>query len=45
MGAGVDGILRDASIPISIPIVRMVDEGLGDAMTEYIVLNTLVCSI
>ncbi len=41
MGAGVDHILRDRSIPESIPIVRIVDEKLTFSMTNYVVLGVL----
>ncbi|WP_057937734.1 2-hydroxyacid dehydrogenase [Algoriphagus resistens] len=41
MGAGVDHILRDKSIPASIPIVRIVDEKLTFSMTNYVVMAVL----
>ncbi|WP_339876730.1 glyoxylate/hydroxypyruvate reductase A [uncultured Algoriphagus sp.] len=41
MGAGVDHILRDKSIPSSIPIVRIVDEKLTFSMTNYVVMAVL----
>lgn len=41
MGAGVDHILRDKSIPPDIPIVRIVDEKLTFSMTNYVVLAVL----
>ncbi|MCE7054557.1 glyoxylate/hydroxypyruvate reductase A [Algoriphagus sp. AGSA1] len=41
MGAGVDHILRDKSIPESIPIVRIVDEKLTFSMTNYVVMGVL----
>lgn len=41
MGAGVDHILRDKSIPSSIPIVRIVDDKLTFSMTNYVVMAVL----
>ncbi|MEB2779147.1 2-hydroxyacid dehydrogenase [Algoriphagus persicinus] len=41
MGAGVDHILRDNSIPPAIPIVRIVDEKLTYSMTNYVVMAVL----
>lgn len=41
MGAGCDGHLHDATLPPAVPLVRMVDECLGEGMTEYIVMHTL----
>ncbi|WP_425638380.1 2-hydroxyacid dehydrogenase [Algoriphagus yeomjeoni] len=41
MGAGVDHILRDKSIPTDIPIVRIVDDKLTFSMTNYVVMAVL----
>ncbi|REG90330.1 2-hydroxyacid dehydrogenase [Algoriphagus antarcticus] len=41
MGAGVDHILKDKTIPSSIPIVRIVDEKLTFSMTNYVVMAVL----
>ncbi|WPR76668.1 glyoxylate/hydroxypyruvate reductase A [Algoriphagus sp. NG3] len=41
MGAGVDHILRDKTIPDSLPIVRIVDEKLTFSMTNYVVMGVL----
>lgn len=41
MGAGVDHILKDESIPSHIPIVRIVDEKLTFSMTNYVVMAVL----
>ncbi|MDR7131882.1 glyoxylate/hydroxypyruvate reductase A [Algoriphagus sp. 4150] len=41
MGAGVDHILRDKSIPSSMPIVRIVDEKLTFSMTNYVIMAVL----
>ncbi len=32
--AGVDGLLADASLPISVPLARMVDPGMNEAMAQ-----------
>jgi len=41
MGAGVDHILSDPEIPITLPITRIVDPGLTVPMTNYVVMATL----
>ncbi len=41
MGAGVDHILSDNSIPSHIPIVRIVDEKLTFSMTNYALMGIL----
>jgi glyoxylate/hydroxypyruvate reductase len=41
LGAGVDHILCDPQLPQGIPIVRLVDPYLTDAMSEYVVLQVL----
>jgi glyoxylate/hydroxypyruvate reductase A len=41
LGAGVDHILRDPHLPRGLPIVRLVDPYMTDAMSEYIVLQVL----
>ncbi len=41
MGAGVDHILKDKSVPKEIPIVRIVDEKLTFSMTNYVVMGAL----
>jgi glyoxylate/hydroxypyruvate reductase len=41
LGAGVDHLLRDASLP-DVPIVRIVDPDLTMRMTEYVVLHVLL---
>ncbi|MFN0317333.1 MAG: 2-hydroxyacid dehydrogenase [Burkholderiales bacterium] len=35
LGAGVDALLQDKSLPRHVPILRLVDAGLKDQMTEY----------
>lgn len=40
-GAGVDGILADASYPRQVPLARVVDAGLANGMAEYVVLHVL----
>jgi glyoxylate/hydroxypyruvate reductase A len=41
LGAGVDHILCDPDLPPRVPIVRLVDPYLTDAMSEYVVLQVL----
>lgn len=41
MGAGVDHILRDKSVPENIPVVRIVDEKLTFSMTNYVIMGVL----
>jgi glyoxylate/hydroxypyruvate reductase A len=41
LGAGVDALLRDATLPRRIPLVRMVDVSLTDGMVEYVVWQVL----
>ena len=41
LGAGVDHILCDPRLPQSVPIVRLVDPYLTDAMGEYVALQVL----
>ncbi len=42
LGAGVDAILKDPTLPDNIPIVRVNDPDLTGRMTEYIVLHVLM---
>jgi len=37
LGAGVDALLKDATLPRTVPIVRLVDPRLASGMMEYIV--------
>lgn len=41
MGAGVDNVLLDASLPAHIPLVRMVDPSLVAGMVEFVVMQVL----
>lgn len=41
MGAGVDGIVADPTYPHHIPLQRVVDDTLAQAMSEYVVLSVL----
>lgn len=41
MGAGVDHILSDTSIPSLLPITRIVDERLTFSMTNYVIMGVL----
>jgi len=40
LGAGVDGVLNDPELP-DLPLVRMVEPGLTEGMTEFVVLQVL----
>ncbi len=42
LGAGVDAILKDPTLPVSIPLVRVNVDDLTSRMTEYIVLHVLL---
>ncbi|HLA02398.1 MAG TPA: glyoxylate/hydroxypyruvate reductase A, partial [Aestuariivirga sp.] len=42
LGAGVDAILKDPTLPANIPIVRVNDDDLTKRMTEYVVLHVLL---
>lgn len=41
LGAGVDHLFGDPQLPRSVPIVRLVDPHMTDAMSEYVVLQVL----
>ena len=41
LGAGVDHILCDPHLPAGVPIVRLVDPYLTEAMSEYVILQVL----
>jgi glyoxylate/hydroxypyruvate reductase A len=41
LGAGVDKLLTDKTLPYHLPIVRLVDPGLTSGMTEYVLMHTL----
>jgi glyoxylate/hydroxypyruvate reductase A len=41
LGAGIDHLLRDPALPIGVPIVRLIDPYMTDAMSEYIALQVL----
>ena len=41
LGAGIDHILEDPTLPSGVPIARLVDPYLTDAMSEYVALNVL----
>ena len=40
-GAGVDRLLANPDLPPDIPIIRMVEPGLTQGMTEYVLWQTL----
>jgi glyoxylate/hydroxypyruvate reductase len=42
LGAGVDAILGDPTLPLGIPIVRVNDDDLTNRMSEYIVQHVLM---
>src|ERR1700693_5670190 len=41
LGAGADHLLRDPALPRQVPIMRLVDPYMTDAMSEYVVLQVL----
>lgn len=41
LGAGVDHLLRDPGLPRTVPVVRLVDPYLADAMSEFVALSVL----
>lgn len=41
LGAGIDHLLRDPDLPRRVPIVRLVDPYMTDAMSEYVALSVL----
>jgi len=41
LGAGVDHLLRDPLLPKAVPIVRLVDPYMTQAMSEYVALSVL----
>ena len=42
LGAGVDAVLADASLPPHVPLVRVVNADLTGRMTEYVTLHVLL---
>jgi glyoxylate/hydroxypyruvate reductase A len=41
IGAGVEHLLNDATVPVGIPLVRLVDDDLKQSMAEYVMLGIL----
>lgn len=41
LGAGVDALLDDPTLPRAVPLVRMVDRGLTEGMTEWVCAHAL----
>src|SRR5579863_2158888 len=41
LGAGVDHLLRDPALPTAVPIIRLVDPYMTDAMSEFVTLSVL----
>lgn len=42
LGAGVDHLTRDPSIPVELPIIRMSDDGLKEGMAEFVLMTVLM---
>ena len=42
LGAGVDALLADPTLPAHVPLVRIVNDDLTKRMTEYVVLHVLM---
>ena len=42
LGAGVDDLLRDSTLPKHIPLLRVVDADLTGRMSEYVLLHVLI---
>lgn len=42
MGAGMDGVLRDQSLPPDIPVYRLADDELGKDMADYMTMACLM---
>lgn len=42
LGAGIDHILADPTVPEDLPIIRMGDDGLKEGMAEYVLMNVLM---
>lgn len=41
LGAGIDAMLRDPTLPVDVPLVRMVDLSLTEGMIEYVAEQVL----
>jgi glyoxylate/hydroxypyruvate reductase A len=41
LGAGVDSMLNDPTLPVDLPLCRLVDPSLTRTMTEYVLLHVL----
>jgi glyoxylate/hydroxypyruvate reductase A len=41
LGAGVDGLMRDTTLPANVPVMRLADAGMGDQMVEYCLYGVL----
>ncbi len=41
LGQGVDHLMSDESIPDDVPIVRLVDENMSHALSQWVILNLL----
>jgi glyoxylate/hydroxypyruvate reductase A len=41
LGAGVDHVFRDSTLPKGLPVVRLVDDAMADDMGDWVALNVL----
>ena len=41
LGAGVDALLKDETLPAHVPVIRLVDQGLTQGMSEYVLMHVL----
>lgn len=41
LGAGIDHLTRDATLPKHVPLIRLIDPSLTSQMSEYVVMNVL----
>jgi len=42
VGAGIDHLVSDPELPRHLPLVRMVERGLSEGMSEYVAMNVLL---
>ncbi len=42
LGAGVDHLTRDPTLPANLPIIRMSDDGLKEGMAEFVLMTVLM---
>lgn len=41
LGAGIDGVLADPTLPAEVPLVRLINRGLTEGMVEYVAWQVL----